>query len=764
MRLHTIAAGAIGALVLQGCSNTETRAPGATTSSEHTTGGAGGGGGSGAGGGGDVCAITTEPPPAAKDLCARLSAGPAGAGPIPVDLSAAHAGVRFFASIGALADADQALVASLDAPAALTDPDLTAYAAALPGVVCALPAAGDAALPTAYVEMVGDVAVVHPGLGGIEVPLEAKAVALDLRGLVEAPGLRAALESNVAPLLIAPVEGVFRRVREHVGLEDEIFSATNVYGTNTHLRAEPAIASTGDRALPFAVLTEAKMAPSAALLAGTLRLAGQAFIFGEGVRTDVAEARWQGIGKRGLAYRAADLAWKPGSPTPARWPDELPADRRSLHPECLLAELPSLGIPLPFDSPPPLRAPMGAVHGFQEQQPSAIGLGVARAALISAHGAARLFFPYFATVGDHIDARLEATLGALGGAAPEDRAVMLHSLLRFGNALFDGHSFVGDNEATVAGYFPVLIEDVDGEPVIRRSAAPGVSPGDTITAIGGLPAATWYATELSRASAATDGYRFSVATSRYIRLSGPTKVALRHPNGAQESVDVVPQPKSVWMTIGLAASDRKAGFLTDLGAPNLYYINMDATALSSVGAAIDALTEAAPAKGLVLDMRGYPSIDTSLFTRHLMQASYTSPHYLITTLDGPDARSTYTAVIHDNPQGSPSFTGPIALLVGHRTVSAAEDFATRLVDQQRAKVVGRRSAGTNGNITGVELPGSFTFSFTGMEVRHADASESVFHGVGIVPDQESALTAAAFAAGVDPELMDAIAYLSTVGP
>ena len=56
--------------------------------------------------------------------------------------------------------------------------------------------------------------------------------------------------------------------------------------------------------------------------------------------------------------------------------------------------------------------------------------------------------------------------------------------------------------------------------------------------------------------------------------------------------------------------------------------------------------------------------------------------------------------------------------------------------------VGRQSAGTNGNITGVQLPGAFAFSFTGMKVTHADGSP--FLGLGIVPDVDVKLSAAAF--------------------
>jgi C-terminal processing protease CtpA/Prc len=106
------------------------------------------------------------------------------------------------------------------------------------------------------------------------------------------------------------------------------------------------------------------------------------------------------------------------------------------------------------------------------------------------------------------------------------------------------------------------------------------------------------------------------------------------------------------------------------------------------------------------------------------------------------------------PESDPSYGGPVALLVGPITVSAAENFATILVDAERVTVVGRPSAGTNGNITGVQLPGAFALTFTGMEVLFPDGGR--FHGVGIQPDVLVTPTPADIRDGVDPVLLAAL--------
>ncbi len=100
---------------------------------------------------------------------------------------------------------------------------------------------------------------------------------------------------------------------------------------------------------------------------------------------------------------------------------------------------------------------------------------------------------------------------------------------------------------------------------------------------------------------------------------------------------------------------------------------------------------------------------------------------------------------------------PIVLMVSHRTVSRAENFSQMLYGDDNVTVLGQQSAGTNGNITGTRLPGGFSINFTGMQLLNPDGT--TLHGVGIPLDIEVEPTAADFAAGIDPELKQAIIAL-----
>ena len=723
---------------------------------ETTQGGSGGGnggnGGNGGGGSSGVdCSLPNEPPPASANYCARLPGGPKGAFATPVNWSLAHAGVRFFGVAPSYDVADQALAGALGGDDAWTGKDLSSYSDALLGAACALPVE-EKALGAASVTMEGEVAILRPGTGNIELPEGTKGVLVDLRDVPWANGAREAIWAAVSVALAAPHDGLSERVRKHNGMVDEMFSEMNVYGNTVAKSDLPVVPAEGTVDLPLALLTGPAMMPDAVEIALTLRLAQRAFVVGEDLRTEVAEARWQGVGEMGVAYRYRELYF--GT---ARVADVVYADKRTTAPECFAQDLLSMGAVPQAGTGPNERSKVLVTKPFGVQQLPGDPLGDARAALVISHGAARAFYPYFPTVGDIIDERLVETAQALPDVPTRDDE--MNALRRFGEALSDGHQFVASYESDTVGFLPVFIEDIGGKAVIRRSNEPSIAPGDTITEIDGVPADDWYALELSRSGGASPGYKHDIATRQLLYMKGPVTLGLQSIDGTPKTVTVSPHPVDDLLSI-IVASSRPAGDLADMGAPDLYYINMASSVLDDMSVFKSALTAASSAKGLVIDMRGYPGINHYEVAQRLIQETFSSPIFHVRQYEGPKEGAIDEASFPLGSLSNPSFSGPVALLVSHHTVSAAENFSIMLVDTQRVTVIGQQSAATNGNITGVQLPGHFGFSFTGMEVLHADAAKSVFHGIGIVPDIEVPLLAQDFADGTDAELLAAIDWLS----
>jgi C-terminal processing protease CtpA/Prc len=294
--------------------------------------------------------------------------------------------------------------------------------------------------------------------------------------------------------------------------------------------------------------------------------------------------------------------------------------------------------------------------------------------------------------------------------------------------------------------------------VVRRSLAADIHPGDTIVALEGRPIEEVYAEELSRTSAAILGYQLDIADRYSYGMNGPLALTLEDPEGVQRHVNVPLQPlNDYFAAVDPLESARPSGLLGNVGAPDLYYLNLNTFNTPTDDDALLALEEATAldARGLILDMRGYPAVDGFAFAQQLIPNDFLSPRFEITSFAGPNEGSVIRSQLPIPGLGDAAFQRPIVLIVGPHSVSADENLMQMLVGAGRlSAIVGRNSAGTNGNITELSLPGGFAFSYTGMKVENPDGSR--FHGVGIVPDHEVAITAADLRDGIDRALLEAV--------
>jgi Peptidase family S41 len=725
-------------------------------------------------------AATASPDPAAPaPWCRGVVGGPASTEAPLLAASAMHASARLFAVNPSFQSVDRALAAAMARPFVGDDRFLRDYVAALGDGEECVAQASSATLGPASIEMVGDVAVVHPGTGTLTLPEGARAVAIDVRGLpTSAPDLldsaetgipfdpvRNAIDAAAALALATPVSRPLTNARWFFGLPDEdveepqpdLFTS---FAQPWELEPLPA-GSPVD--LPLAVITGKTLAPAAAELAVTLRLANRAWIFGEDVEMRVAESVWVPLGGEGLALRTQYFA-DPNTGLP--FPDAVPADAHGGDPVELARGLAGLGAPPTLTPGPTTRPPIVATTDLTAQQPDTLGPGEARAGLVSVHGAARIFYGNFVESGDDIDPRLAEMMAAVDLAAlsggPIDRTFYFDVLRRFGQALHDGHNFTFDEARPFTGFIPLKIEEIGGEPVVRRSQVPGMSPGDAVVGIDGVPWQAWYAAQVPLTSAATDWYRFNLITRKHLlRVYGPRSFDTRSPDGSLHHVVAQPQPYADELPFGSSPVPRASGWLTDQGAPDVYYLAMSYEFSPDAPTALAAIAQGQGASAMIVDMRGYPNGDHYLVDSALMPTGYFYPDFRDPYAFAPGQYVFFDEGI-DYPAGPaagpPTYSGPIILLVGHDTVSAAENFADMLVDNQRPlHVVGRQSAGTNGSITGLEVLGHYSVSFTGEDMRNADGSQ--FVGIGITPDMPVTLTQANVSNGNDPELSAALTAL-----
>jgi C-terminal processing protease CtpA/Prc len=105
---------------------------------------------------------------------------------------------------------------------------------------------------------------------------------------------------------------------------------------------------------------------------------------------------------------------------------------------------------------------------------------------------------------------------------------------------------------------------------------------------------------------------------------------------------------------------------------------------------------------------------------------------------------------------APHYAGKVVVLVDEVSVSQAEYTAMALRASKRTRIVGSRTAGADGNISGFQLPGGLGTAISGLGVFYPDGKPT--QRVGIVPDVVVTPTVAGIRAGRD-EVLEAAEQL-----
>ena len=113
------------------------------------------------------------------------------------------------------------------------------------------------------------------------------------------------------------------------------------------------------------------------------------------------------------------------------------------------------------------------------------------------------------------------------------------------------------------------------------------------------------------------------------------------------------------------------------------------------------------------------------------------------------------------PRAGKRYNGPLTVLTGPGTFSAAEDFLVPLQYARRAVLVGEKTAGSTGNPIRVPLPGGGTFMVVSKRDTFPDGRE--FVGIGIPPDVEIHPTRQDLLEGTDSVLGKAVDVIKNWG-
>jgi C-terminal processing protease CtpA/Prc len=137
---------------------------------------------------------------------------------------------------------------------------------------------------------------------------------------------------------------------------------------------------------------------------------------------------------------------------------------------------------------------------------------------------------------------------------------------------------------------------------------------------------------------------------------------------------------------------------------------------------------------IICDLRGYPKSNHQLISHLLKQKDTSSQWMQVAQTIYPDRER----IVGWDPHGwnmkpeKPHLDAKIFFIIDGRAISYAESYMGFIENYKLATIIGQPTAGTNGNVNILQLPGYYSITWTGMKVQKHDGS--VHHGVGIIPN------------------------------
>lgn len=367
------------------------------------------------------------------------------------------------------------------------------------------------------------------------------------------------------------------------------------------------------------------------------------------------------------------------------------------------------------------------------------------------------FYPYFDVVHNDWPAELPRALAT--AATDSGSEAFLVTLRRLVAALHDGHGSVNrlDMAAATANYFspPLLVDWIEGRLVVTTvadSAEHRVHRGDVVVAIEGRPAEAAIRQLETIISGATPQWIRRGAVRTVLAGRSGTTVTLRlspASGGAEHDVTLTRTSKP-----GTLAEARPAT-VAEL-RPGVFYLDLDRLTDAQFDSILPTLERA---RGIVFDMRGYPShVDTPRILAHLSDSALHSAHFDVPVYARPDREGvTYIKGGWPVPPLAPRLRAKVAFVTGGGAISYAETTMGIVEAYHLGAIVGEPTAGTNGNINPILIPGGYNVVWTGMRVLKHDGSRH--HGVGILPTVPVHRTLKGVAAGRDEVLERALAVV-----
>lgn len=617
----------------------------------------------------------------------------------------------------------------------------------------------------------GDTALLHlhPGMrldtAPFVLPARARRVILDLRPIAEVPSMPSPvrLHAVLAQLIGQPLLLPAGRYRFSTGPRpQDPQDWEGIAPGFIQMETQRLYPSAGARALPMVAIVNDTQPVPGALLA--LQRAGRARIVAEEgawrSRAGPLQIQWLGVGLP-VEFSAGQQVWPDGSVALWHADRTLPEDRATGQGSApvkaalaLLARPARAVAPVAQAAIYPVRQDDAAYRDMRFPQREWRML-----AAIKLWATMDKYFPARRLMDASWDEALRVCLRRMEGV--QDAREYGLALQAMAVHLDDSHvgtasRALGWNERTHG--LGVQLARIDAQIVVAGVTDPALErtgllhAGDEIISIDGEDVAVRLARLRTMTAASTDAghWRKAMYEMLIVPAGSEVQLLLSGGDGARRTVTLEPTP------LGDALPLRHALPAVRL-EQGIAYVDLDRLLPEEVDAMFDTIEDS---RALILDMRGYPHATGRAIARRLNvnHAAFFSTSYqqLAMPLEaGHGAQLAYVDPLF--PARGPLYRGKVVMLINEQTQSAAEHLALMLEAATPVTFIGTPSAGSNGDLREVVLPGNVHVWYSGLEVRHADGRQ--LQRVGVQPHILAAPSVAGLRAGRDEVLERAQAFL-----
>src|SRR6188508_2882047 len=361
----------------------------------------------------------------------------------------------------------------------------------------------------------------------------------------------------------------------------------------------------------------------------------------------------------------------------------------------------------------------------------------------------RHFYPYWTETAVDWDSRLQPQLALAATAV--DRTAHRDALRQLIADARDGHGNVVDSAATNRrALLPLQLSVIEGRVVVTGSMVPEQVPvGSIVKALGGKPAADRL-DEGMRLNSGTPQWRQTRALRDMVGCTRDVGITVSLQLPAEPAREVVVPCNATQL-----APEPRPNAVAEAG-PGIWYVDLTRVSVAQLTPTLPSL---ALARGIVFDMRGYPTDAGMFILRHLIETPESDRWMHVPRIVGPFGQvESWQSVGWNLQPATPQLPARRVFLTDGRAISYAESVMGYVKDRKLATIIGGPTAGANGNIVTFATPGGFAITFTGMRVTGHDG-RAQHHMVGIAPDIRLDPTLAGVRTGRDELLERALAQL-----